>query len=687
MLWSQRLSTFARSAPWPALALGLALLVETSAAQGEETAPPPVEAFARLPGLQSPSLSPDGRHVAMLEPVDGRYRPGVLALDDTGRPHQRVRLEPPDGIVDIIDVEWSGNARLLISALGARPYRSLPDTRLLIFDLEGQRLYPAVRPPSPGGHSLRARRASERRRLSVRLVDPLRFDADNALAMVTGPEADGTQLWRLNLESRGYKVILDRGARHLSLKVDARGVLRLAMTAPRGRPEILYRGSAEGEWREITPHLDPDAGDRVPGLTESGKALWVLRPGKGRGRLLYRFDPETMAVSEPVLGPTAHDVDRLIFEKTPGRHRLIGYREEADFRRDRYLDPVWAGRQRQLDARLPGSVNRIVSSSTTADRHIVVAERADQPAHYYLYDAGSEKLRHLGATYPALAGTTLPAKRSVTYTARDGAAIPAYLTRPQAGEPPFPAIVLVHGGPQSRTDAAFQYWPAFLASRGYLVLEPNFRGSAGYGEAWEAAGRGEWGGLMQRDVADGARWLREQGLAAARRLCIMGGSYGGYAALVGVAQTPELYSCAVAVNAVSDLERMVRDDRRAWPGAPWTRYIGKASAGEERLEAASPVTQAARIQAPVLLIHARDDLRVPFAHSAEMARKLEEADGDVNLVALEAGGHPLKTGRARMRLLEAVDSFLARHLLPRLDGSRSSRFDIIPLRQAEETPS
>lgn len=649
-----------------ALILSLLTALWAETVEAEAASGPPIEAFARLPAVQGPALSPDGRHLALLQPHEGRYQPVLLALDKSGRPVQRLRIEPGEEMIDILGVAWSGDRWLLIRGLGSRPFQSLPDNRLLVFDVERRRLYPAVRPPQAGGHSLRAKTASKVRRASVRLIDPLRYEPDRALVMVTGPAADGTQLWRLNLRSRSFDVVLKDGARqHLSLEADAHGALRLAMAAPSGRPEILYRKTPGDGWESLTPPIDPDAGDRVAGLTDDGTELWVLRPAEGRGRILHRFDPATARFSDPVLGPTKQDVATLLFDEGRGRRRLIGYRAQGAFERDIYLDADWAARQRRIDAHLPGSANRILGSAENNDRHILIAERGDRPEHYHIYDESTDTLTGLGSAYPELAALPLPHRRELAYPARDGAPIPAYLTIPHKGAPPFPAVLLVHGGPQSRVDAAFRYWPAFLASRGYLVLEPNFRGSSGYGEAWEAAGRGEWGGLMQRDVTDGARWLIEEGLARAGRLCILGGSYGGYAALAGAVETPDLYACAVAVNAVSDLERMVRDDRRIWPGAPWTRHIGNAEAGESRLQAASPVNGAAKIRAPVLLVHAEDDLRVPIDHSKAMAAAIEAVDdGQVDLVSLKAGGHPLTTETARQRFLEALEAFLADKLGP-----------------------
>jgi len=634
------------------------------AESAQEARAPAAKAFAQLPQIRSPELSPEGGYLALLRPVDGRYLPVVLRLEE-GQPARRIRLDPGESIADVVGLDWSGERYLLISVLATRPLQSRPDGRVFVYDTQSHDLSALLPEPRPGGHSLRARRESQSRTASVRLVDPLRFVPGEALVVVNKPRESGSEVRRVNLSSGSHDRVLRDGESPLSMRADASGRLRLIYRAPGGQPEILYRAAGGGDWQSLTPPLTLDEGHRVAGLAGSGDGIWVLRPSDGRGRTLHRFDPERMRFSEPIFGPTEQDVDRIITELRPEGRRLLGYRVAGDFRRDIYLREDWRARQARIDAKLTESVNAIVSSNAAADIHVVRARSAERPDNYYLFDAEADRLTHLANTYPDLAERALPGKRPVAYPARDGTSIPAYLTLPATGAPPFPTILLVHGGPTSRVHQNFFYWTQFLASRGYAVLEPNFRGSEGYGQAWEDSGRLEWGGLMQRDIADGARWLLETRIADPERLCIMGGSFGGYAALMGVAKSLERYACAIAVNAVSDLERMVRDDRRRYPGAPWTRFIGLGSAGEMRLEEASPVTYAERVEAPVLLFHSRDDLRVPVRHSIVMADELESAGKPVNLVTAKRGGHPLTNAATREKLLTAVEEFLARHLRSR----------------------
>jgi dipeptidyl aminopeptidase/acylaminoacyl peptidase len=256
------------------------------------------------------------------------------------------------------------------------------------------------------------------------------------------------------------------------------------------------------------------------------------------------------------------------------------------------------------------------------------------------------------------------------YRARDGVEIPAYLTRPLDAKGPTALVVLPHGGPAARDVGGYDWLAHALASRGYAVLQPNFRGSAGFGEKWELAGHGEWGiGVMQNDLTDGVAAVVAAGIADPERVCIVGGSYGGYAALAGAAFTPELYRCAAAIAGVADLREMLSFERdKAGPAsatvAYWRQAMGveDAKSPVDHLNAASPAQHAERVRAPVLLIHGRDDTVVPIAQSRAMERALTAAGKSVQLVELDGEDHWLSRPRTRLETLQALDAFLAQHL-------------------------
>jgi dipeptidyl aminopeptidase/acylaminoacyl peptidase len=255
----------------------------------------------------------------------------------------------------------------------------------------------------------------------------------------------------------------------------------------------------------------------------------------------------------------------------------------------------------------------------------------------------------------------------VTFSARDGLEIPGYLTLPpgMGARPaqPLPAVVLPHGGPESRDVAEFAPLVQLLAGRGYAVLQVNFRGSAGYGAAFEQAGRREWGGAMQDDVTDGTRWLIGEGIADAERLCIVGWSYGGYAALMGLVREPALYRCAASIAGISDLRRLARDNSMSYLSGQMTAVrIGRPWRDGPQLAAASPLQRANAITAPVLLVHGDRDRVVDVDQSRAMERALADAGRPVTYLEIAGGNHALAARDHRRQLFETLDRFLREHL-------------------------
>jgi dipeptidyl aminopeptidase/acylaminoacyl peptidase len=277
----------------------------------------------------------------------------------------------------------------------------------------------------------------------------------------------------------------------------------------------------------------------------------------------------------------------------------------------------------------------------------------------------------VGEAYTAIPADQVAPVALLTYRAADGLEIHAYLTTPR-GRPvrDLPLVVLAHGGPASRDESGFDWWAQALASRGYAVLQANFRGSTGYGEAFMEAGYGEWGGKMQTDLSDGVRHLVEQGVADPRRVCIVGASYGGYAALAGPTLDPGVYRCAVSVAGVSDLRRMiayaaVRGERRDNEAVRyWSRFMGGEGPGDRSLDARSPARLAQRADAPILLIHGRDDTVVPMEQSRAMADALKDAGKPYQLVELAGEDHWLSRAETRQRMLREAIGFLETHNPP-----------------------
>ena len=283
---------------------------------------------------------------------------------------------------------------------------------------------------------------------------------------------------------------------------------------------------------------------------------------------------------------------------------------------------------------------------------------------YQLMDMNTFKAEPIGDVYENI-GTPLQVKR-VTYEAADGLKIPAYVTFPRGKAPKnLPLIVFPHGGPATRDTAEFDWWAQAMASQGYLVLQPNFRGSP-VTTSHLRAGFGEWGRKMQTDLSDGVRYLVKEGMADPARVCIVGASYGGYAALAGVTLDPGVYRCAVSVAGISNLKHMLQDvnayndrDRRYW-----NRFMGVNGPSDPLLQQLSPIKHIATINVPVMLVHGRDDTVVRFDQSSDMFDAMRHAKKAVEMVTLKNEDHWLSRSDTRLQMLQSSMAFLRAHNPP-----------------------
>jgi dipeptidyl aminopeptidase/acylaminoacyl peptidase len=308
----------------------------------------------------------------------------------------------------------------------------------------------------------------------------------------------------------------------------------------------------------------------------------------------------------------------------------------------------------------------VLLESWTRDRQKIVV-LVDSPVEgpgYALVDLVAHKAEWLGARYQKLFPEDISKVQPVRFKAADGMELGGYLTLPTGKEARnLPLIVFPHGGPASRDGPGFDWWAQGMASRGYAVLQVNFRGSDGLGVRHMEAGYGQWGRKMQTDLSDGVRDLAAKGLIDPRRVCIVGASYGGYAALAGAAIDRGVYRCAVSVAGVSDLRRMVDDEGRVVQRY-WKRFMGVENLRDPALAAISPALQAEKIEIPVLLIHGRDDTVVPLEQSQVMADAMKRTGKPVELIVQKGADHWLSRGETRLQTLTATMAFVEKHNPP-----------------------
>ena len=325
-----------------------------------------------------------------------------------------------------------------------------------------------------------------------------------------------------------------------------------------------------------------------------------------------------------------------------------------------YFDPNYERFQKSLNTAIPDAYNNIVSVSADENVYILFTSGSQTPGAYYLGNRKDKTLDFILEEYPLLYQKELSKKSKITFKARDGLDIEAYVTKPYKNvESKNVGLVIPHGGPMARSYGGFDWFSQFFASRGYTVIEPNFRGSSGYGFEFEMASIQKWGGAMQDDLADAAKWLAKSDSVDEDKICILGASYGGYAAMMAAVRQQDVFRCAASFAGVSDLEYIVRKARR------FTNYkVVKKQIGDDSdiLEQNSPVNFAKEVNIPLLLIHGDKDRVVDVYHSREMFDELKSFDKQVEYLELENGNHQLEIEQNRLDTLNAFDKFLSQHL-------------------------
>lgn len=400
------------------------------------------------------------------------------------------------------------------------------------------------------------------------------------------------------------------------------------------------------------------------GLTADENALVIRNVVDGRVSL-SALSLQDGAV-EPLLGRADADVQRVL----SSINRVVHGVQYGGFRPSyQFLDSELNQRMEAILAAYPGHSVTLISWSEDWQHLVVKIEGNDSAGDYMLHSKEREP-RFLASARPDIGAENINPVFEFAYPARDGLHIPALLTVPHARQGDLnrlPAVMLPHGGPASHDRVIFDWLPQALASQGYLVIQPQFRGSTGFGLAHKNAGRGEWGKKMQDDLTDGIQVLDKEGLIDPKRVCIVGWSYGGYAALAGGAFTPELYQCVVSINGVSDLPRMMSTERgqhgkNHWVVAYWEDSIARGAASRNSLRAVSPVHAVKQFQAPVLLIHGENDSVVDHDQARTMRTRLHRAKKPVELVTIRDDDHNLFRPESRLQTLQHLTTFLDEHI-------------------------
>lgn len=654
-------------------ALGLLALLVSSAQLAAQTAPEspaaapttpsapflpsslPAAAFAKLPFIESPTLSPDGSRVAGFLAVEGKQRIAIYNLFDKNE--KSVQIGIPDGTQTSF-VRWVNDDNIIVGLRALLPVpditqriyisRAIGVNRItskvtkLMWDSGGQNAADIMWIPSDGRSEIL---------LAAQYTIYSNF-----------PEFWPT-VYRVDVATGRKRAVLKGRENVYDWNADASGRIRTGMRYAQGSRKftLLYRGEAGEDSFSGIDTADSRKEEEVlrPFLFLPGTnhALALHDDSAGRAAI-FEVDLLTRADLRTVFAaPEGAEVDGITVS-ADGKDLLGVSTSEANGKMH-WLDPALAELQAQFDKAVGDKRAHIISLSRDRSRMLVRVTRPDNPGAIYFYDVADGTLRQIARLNETIGARTLSPVRMVKYKARDGLEIEAVLTLPKgAAARNLPVVMLPHGGPWGQDGLTYDYWAQFIASRGYAVMQPNFRGSTGYGTEFVRKGQGQMGLAMQDDITDGLRWAVAQGIADPARACIAGASYGGYAAMWGAAKDPDQYRCAISISGVANIRREVNDFGDYLMGG---KYKDDWQRMTPDFAAVSPINAVARIKAPLLLVHGKRDVTVDHGQSASMNNKMREAGKEVEFLSLPEADHYFTRQVDREALLGAIETFLAKH--------------------------
>jgi dipeptidyl aminopeptidase/acylaminoacyl peptidase len=605
---------------------------------------PGIADFAADTDFAAPALSPDGTLVAFVTRVQDVR---VLVALDTVKRERRGLMAATNGTFEISWCNFKTNDRLLCGLRGTQfeSGQPFPVSRLVAIDTSGKAKPKVLVQNSSNGFSqyqdhIMDWQLNDPRHVLIELTDEYSvFPAVHALDVYSG---------LTSVVQRGRSPIL-------SWTADRAGVVRFGAGYDNSKSIFITRDSADSSWRTLAK-WDLGEGDfDVLGFGPTPGTLLVSADHNGR-EAIFEMDLDEKTSRQLLFADAEVDVSGPIY--WPADRRIVGFNYDNDMPRRMVFDEPARRIFDAIDQALPGAVNHVVDSSSDGGKLLVASSRDVRPTDYYILDTAQMKMLRVGSANPALAGAQLSPMKPVKIKAPDGKVLPGYLTLPPGSDGrKVPLIVYPPGGPHERDRWGFDEMVQFFASRGYAVLQVNYRGSTGYGYEWFDAGLQNWGTVMVDDISAATRWAIAEGIADPAHTCIVGWSYGGYAALMSAVREPDLYRCSISIAGVSDLKALLSEDSRFYGGRKtMERILGTDS---DELKAGSPLRNADKIKVPVLLVHGTDDIQVLVEHSKRMARALDNAKKKYELVIIKDGNHSLSRFEWRQTLLTRIEAFLA----------------------------
>lgn len=619
-----------------------------------------LDAYLKRDRYERVKISPTGEYLAVTVPLEDRT---VLVI--IRRADKAITAKAMGGEHSLVDDFWWANDERVVVAMAQRlgtqdaPYATGELHAVNADGTKGMLLASPLGVDDRIGIGGTIRMTAD---AAVFMIDPLARDERNILVSSMRLTTDPlTYVEKMDVYNRRRIVVATAPVRNATFAVDSAGEVRFAQGAGYDNVRKLYYREARGQdWRLVNDQSASGVAMTASGFSEDGKTAYLTVQVPGGPDEIVAYDPATDTRTPLIRDPVA-DPWKLI--ERLGSQEPAGAWFMSDKVRSRFFDEKssTARQYRSLEKAFPGQA--VAVTSTTRDGRLAVlniwSDRNN--GDFYLFDTESKSADLLYSRREWFDPAKVPALRAIEVTARDGMKLHGYLTLPLGKEKHLPLVVLPHGGPFGIHDAwKFDDDSQMLADAGYAVLQLNFRGSGNYGRDYQNAGAREWGKAMQDDLTDATRWAIAQQVADPARICIYGASYGGYAALMGVAKEPALYACAVGYVGVYDLEKMHKDD--AAHSRSWKTWTNDWLGDRDTLDTVSPVNLAARIKVPVFLAAGGQDERAPVEHTRKMEKALKEAGVPVESLYFKSEGHGFFTEPHRREYYTRLLAFLSTHL-------------------------
>ena len=606
------------------------------------------EAFLQPEVVREASLSPDGKHLAVvcINMVDDEINTGLLVVDtDTGDSHL-IRGPSLRGVPDNqalvyrrqpIDVAWISNEAMAVDFNDKTAEQIALDGKIVGW-------------------------------LGSRFYGLIRLDGQTSKVALVKRYTDADDLGTVALNEKEDVPLRLKTVTGLISKwlTDPTGLIRVLQTietakdADVTRVSTWYRESEAADWRKVIDQsLTDDLVEPVFISPEPNRLVVQARNGGDR-LAMWNYDVEHKTFVDLAAAHPSEDI--VAAEATAGATAFKRVATEGLKPQVVWFDPRMSRLQAAIDKALPGHFNEL--QRTDGTQMLVTTSSDVDPGKYLLLDTKTMTLKEIVYARPQIDPARMQPMQRLHYPSFDGLSVPAYLTLPGHPAKPAPTIVLIHGGPQARDHWGWHQDVQLFAAHGYAVFQPQFRGSSGFGKHFEEAGYGQWGQAMQADITAGVRYLIDHQIADPNRICIIGGSYGGYAALWGLAQTPDLYKCGVSLAGVSDLEKELKLDSDISKSAVQREYarsrIGDPALMKTVFDSVSPLLHADPIKAPLLIVHGRLDERVPLSQGRQMFERMRALHKDVRWIEFDKEGHSLWRIEDQRDYFDAVFELLER---------------------------